>query len=149
MRRRIWLRGLLMAAIVMAALTCTGTGAALAASVHGSGTLEAQGSGHATIKGSGEVRIEGGAGVVWVSGADELTAEGTGRRTILPDGTVRLTGYTGAITASGDDLTVRVSGRAIELSASGSGSAWLRGKGTYTTESTSGAWLARGLRVSY
>lgn len=125
------------------------TGYAQAADAAGSGTVTASGSGTALLTGSGTVEVGEGAGIIWVRGDADIQMDGRGRRTTLPDGTVRITGWPGTVTISGTDIQVRVIGEAIELTASGTGTARLVGVGTYTVGENSGEWLESGIVVSY
>lgn len=149
MRASAWILRLMLAALVALTLGGVAVAPAAAAEATGSGTLTAKGVGTARIEGSGSVVIAGGAGTVWVNGADTITTEGKGRRTTLADGTVRLTGYSGRITIAGEELVVRVAGGAIELTATGTGSVVLAGKGTYSAGGKSGAWAKNGVTVTF
>jgi len=145
----VWFRNLLVVMLVPAATVMSSAGAALAATETGTGTIQAHGVGVAALRGSGDVTIERGAGTVWVSGTAQIQTEGTGRRITLPDGTIRLTGYTGKVVISGEAITVRVAGGAINLTATGTGSVFLKGKGSYTVNETSGTWSRDGVVVQF
>lgn len=144
-----WLRGLIVMLVALMLLSGTGLHVAAAQTVSGTGTLEASGYGTVALSGSGTVTIQEGAGVIWVQGADSIEATGRGRRVELPHGAVRLTGYSGRVQIQGEDMTIRIAGGVINLTASGSGSAWLSGEGTYTTNNSNGTWTPRGIRVTF
>ncbi len=147
--RHPWLHCLIVMLVALMLLSGTGLNVAAAQTVSGTGMLEASGYGTVTLSGSGTVTIQEGAGVIWAQGADSIEAPGRGRRAELPHGAVRLTGYSGRVKIQGEDMTIRIAGGLINLTASGSGSAWLRGEGTYTTNNSSGTWTPRGIRVTF
>jgi hypothetical protein len=123
--------------------------AAFAAEQSGTGTITAKGVGYARIEGNGTVVVKHGAGTIWVTGASDIQTSGRGRKTTLADGTIRLTGYSGDITITGTALVVRIEGGAINLSASGTGSALLKGRGSYTAGELTGTWAKAGVTVQY
>lgn len=140
----------LLVLLALLVLTFGGTGAAFAQTATGAGTLTASGEGVANIVGSGTVEIDHGAGVIWVRGADSIDTNGKGRRTELADGTIRLTGVTDGATIIGTEMGVRVHGYNVNLTATGSGSVWLRGRGSYETgNGDSGLWEPDGVRVDF
>lgn len=144
-----WLHGLIMMLVALMLLSSTGPNVAAAQTVSSTGTLEASGYGTVALSGSGTVTIQEGVGVVWVQGADSIEVTGRGRCVELPHGAVRLTGYSGRVQIQGEDMTIRIAGGVINLTASGSGSAWLRGEGTYTTNNSNGIWATPGIRVTF
>jgi len=142
-----WLK--VMIAMVVALALLAPSGAAFAAEENGTGTITAKGVGFARIEGNGTVTINRGAGAVWVTGATDIQTSGRGRRTILADGTIRLTGYSGAITITGEQLVVKIEGGTIDLTAIGTGSVLLKGRGSYSVGDITGAWTKAGLTVGY
>jgi hypothetical protein len=139
---------LIIAALVALALFAP-AGATFAAEETGTGTLTAKGVGLVRLEGSGTLTINRGAGNVWVTGDATIQTSGKGRKTILADGTIRLTGYSGIITITGEDLVIRVEGGAIDLSATGKGNVLLKGKGSYSTASSSGTWTKVGITIGF
>jgi hypothetical protein len=70
----------------------------------------------------------------------EVTTDGT--KEVLGNGDVKYNNFTSA-TIKGENIRVEISGNDISLTATGTGSAVLNGKGTYKTEqdfSASGEW---------
>lgn len=108
--------------------------------VRGTGTLVANGSGRAVIEGNVTVTLSGINGTLKVSSNAEVTADGT--KEVLGNGEVKYKDFTSA-TIKGENIRVEISGNNIILTAAGTGSAVLSGKGTYKTEkdySVSGEW---------
>ncbi len=115
---------------------------AFAVELEGSGTVHAEGSGVATIQGHGQV---------WAGGcpasavACTLAVHDNANPGENP--VVRIQGYgwmqkrgdwyiyhgfDGSALVAGEDITVRLAGHHISLTASGTGQATLRGRGTYS-----------------
>jgi hypothetical protein len=138
-----------LAAMLLTLALLAPSGAALAAEESGSGTITAKGAGYARIEGDGTIIIGGGAGTIWITGAEEIKATGRGRKTTFADGTIRLTGYSGAVTITGEEMVVKIEGAKISLTATGTGSALLKGRGGYTVGSATGTWTKAGKSVSF
>ena len=144
MKKRILL---LVAVAVLASLALTTV--ASAETVEGTGTLWARGVGIAKVHGDGSVKVRGcGVGTVWVKGAERLEAHGVGIRREV-DGGVLFTGWWGKIVASGSELTVRMAGGLIKLTAEGTGRAYLKGCGRYHTDSAGGEWSPDGITIYF
>jgi hypothetical protein len=142
-----WL--MVMIGMLVALALLAPSGAAYAAEEEGTGTITAKGVGFVRIEGSGTVTINRGAGAVWVTGTTDIQTSGRGRKTLLPDGTIRLTGYSGAITVTGEHILVKIEGGAIDLTATGTGSVLLKGKGSYSVGDTTGPWTKAGVTIGY
>ncbi len=109
--------------------------------VWGTGRLEANGSGSALIRGDVTITLSGNATVI-VSSNAEVTTDGTGTKEVLANGDVKYQGF-GSATITGKDIKVEITGTDITLTAEGTGSAIMRGRGTYRTEkglTASGEW---------
>ncbi|MDO9098008.1 MAG: hypothetical protein Q7U60_07790, partial [Candidatus Methanoperedens sp.] len=79
-------------------------------------------------------------GTLKVSSNAEVTTDGT--KEVLGNGEVKYKDFTSA-TIKGENIRVEISGNNIILTATGTGSAVLNGKGTYKTEkdyTVSGEW---------
>lgn len=102
----------------------------------GTGWIEAHGSGVAGLKGNiNTVRISGSGTLYYHDGGetDTPTVTGVGRKIELPNGWVKWVGFHGTFSLQdADHVKIALHGRNIDLYASGTGSVWLRGKGTYT-----------------
>lgn len=146
---RIWVRGLTVLLMALAVVMVAGAGVAQAQTATGTGTLNVHGYGSVHLSGSGTITIQEGAGTVWVDSADSIEADGRGRRVELPNGAIRLTGYSGTVQITGEDMQLRIVGGVIDLTASGSGSVWLHGEGTYETTNSSGAWEVPAIKVEF
>ncbi|MFZ3059046.1 MAG: hypothetical protein WA102_04825 [Candidatus Methanoperedens sp.] len=110
--------------------------------VRGTGTLVANGSGRAVIEGNVTVTLSGINGTLKVSSNAEVITDGTGTKEVLGNGDIKYQGF-GTATIKGDTIRIEISGNDISLTATGTGSAVLSGKGTYKTEkdfSASGEW---------
>jgi len=119
-----------------------------AETVEGTGTITARGAGVARVHGSGTVDIRGhGVGTVWVRNAETLKASGRGIRWDLPGGIVFFAGWSGHIYASGEELAVTMIGGLIELSASGTGTVLLKGRGNYWLNGEHGPWNPEGITL--
>ncbi len=99
--------------------------------VRGTGTLVANGSGRAVIEGNVTVTLSGINGTLKVSSNAAVTTDGT--KEVLGNGEVKYMNFTSA-TIKGENIRVEISGNNIILTATGTGSAVLNGKGTYKTE---------------
>ena len=127
----------LLAAIAVSALVIEGTG-----------TLKARGAGIARVSGDGTMDIRGhGVGTVWVRNAETLSSSGRGVRMDLPRGIVFFGGWSGAIHASGEELTVTMAGRLIQFAATGTGTAFLQGRGSYWLNGEEGEWSLTGTTI--
>jgi HAMP domain-containing protein len=102
--------------------------------LRGTGTLIAEGDGSAYIAGSGKVDLSGENGtliVTDVSGDMTINVTGFGNKTELEPNKWQYTG-TGSANMAGSDIVVEIEGKNIYLTAEGSGSATLKGTGSYT-----------------
>lgn len=101
----------------------------------GTGWVEAHGSGVAGLKGNIErLHINGNGTLYYYDGGQTDTPEvtGVGRRIELPNGWVKWVGFHGTFELEdADHVKVILHGRDIDLYASGTGSIFLRGQGTY------------------
>jgi len=105
--------------------------------VRGTGTLYAQGDGEAMVKGDGYIEIKAAKGKLTIvdPGKDaDITVTGEGTKKETGDRTV-YEGFDGYARVSGPNIHVRIEGTDIDLEASGTGVAMLKGSGTYWTES--------------
>jgi len=111
-------------------------------SVSGTGSIFIQGSGTANIRGNGEVNIQAnGSGEVLVvdrAGDVEVNTHGQGTKEIINDSKTQYTGV-GEMDVQGSDMTVRISGTNLVITATGSGRATMVGSGTYKTSNASAA----------
>jgi hypothetical protein len=117
--------------------------AAFAQSGSGTGTLTAQGNGLAWFSGNGTATVSG-SGVLRIRdyGNDaQVTVQATkGAKRVLANGWTRYVGFEGTVTITGDTFYVELSGVNINMNLDGTGKYVLRGTGTYTTSTESGAW---------
>ncbi|MCX9010010.1 MAG: hypothetical protein OIN66_02705 [Candidatus Methanoperedens sp.] len=107
----------------------------------GTGRLEANGTGKALIKGNVTVTLSGNATLIVSSNAD-VTTDGTGTKETLGSGDIKYQGF-GSATITGENIRIEISGNEITLTAEGTGSAILTGRGTYRVEkefTASGEW---------
>jgi|GEM_PF-1903673 len=107
------------------------------ADLSGTGTLTASGNGVATMSGNMEMEISARSGVLTITDYDgnaEVDVTGYGTKEDLGNGAVRYSGFDGTASISGSSVTVVILGDDIELTAEGTGSAVLRGYGTYDVE---------------
>ncbi|MCX6660517.1 MAG: hypothetical protein NTX81_09140 [Candidatus Bathyarchaeota archaeon] len=110
--------------------------------IEGKGTLFAAGAGIDVLKGDASVKIVAkGVGLVWIRGAEIISVHGDGIKTEYRGGTLYM-GWRGRIEASGSQLEVRIEGALIEFLASGSGRAFLEGRGIYRISGATGDWPA-------
>ena len=112
----------------------------------GTGKIEASGTGIARIRGNVTVTltVSGNATLIVSSNAD-VTVDGTGTKETQSNGNIKYMGF-GSATISGNDIKVEISGDNITLTAEGTGSAVLLGKGTYKAEkgfTASGEWTKK------
>ncbi|WP_420628326.1 hypothetical protein [Candidatus Leptofilum sp.] len=102
----------------------------------GTGWVEAHGSGVAGLKGNiDRLHINGHGVLYYYDGGQTDTPHvtGVGRKIELPNGWVKWVGFHGSFhLEDADHVKVVLHGRDIDLYASGTGSIWLRGHGTYT-----------------
>ena len=107
------------------------------ADLNGTGKLTASGTGKATISGDVDVEIIAKSGVLTITDYDgnaEVDVKGYGTKEDLGNGALRYSGFYGTAGISGSSVTVVILGDDIELTANGTGSAVLRGYGTYYVE---------------
>lgn len=107
------------------------------ADLSGTGALTASGNGKATMSGNMEMDISAKSGVLTITDYDgnaEVDVTGYGTKEDLGNGAVRYSGFDGTASISGSSVTVVITGDDIELTADGTGSAVLRGHGTYNVE---------------
>ncbi len=112
----------------------------------GTGTLTAQGDGMARMRGSGSVALSG-TGTLYIqdfAGDASIEVSGKGRRQELRHGAIMYAGFDGTARVSGSQIAVSLSGKNIELQATGAGKFYLRGHGTYETDKGSGVWRSEG-----
>lgn len=125
--------------------------------VSGTGRLTAHGDGRAYIVGNGTITVSAVNGTMIVSGNASVETNGTGNITELGDGQVKYQGF-GSAVVTGEEITVRISGKGIDLVAEGTGKAILSGKGTYSVcgqtclagegEERTGNWTAAGVSIT-
>lgn len=126
-------------------------GVALAqVNVSGTGTLEAEGRGLAVVQGNGTIVISGSGvlDILDIAGDARIDIQGGGTRELTTQRdrqVVRYRGFDGLATISGSHVVVRLRGTEIELNATGTGRAYLRGEGTYTLNGVSGEWTRAGV----
>ncbi|MCL7475890.1 MAG: hypothetical protein SCH39_11070 [Methanosarcinales archaeon] len=109
--------------------------------LRGTGTLTATGNGKVTLSGDMDIEVSAKSGVLTIADYDgnaKIEVTGNGTRTKNDDGTVKYSGFDGTATISGSSVTVTINGDDIELTAEGSGSAVLKGNGTYAATSEGG-----------
>jgi tetratricopeptide (TPR) repeat protein len=124
--------------------------------VNGTGRLTAHGDGKAYLKGNGTITVSILEGAMIVSKNATVETSATGNRTELGDGEMKYQGFEKA-TIRGEQITLRISGKGIDLVAEGTGKVRLTGKGTYTVcgykclkgeaEDKTGNWTAGGVRI--
>jgi uncharacterized protein YwbE len=110
--------------------------------VRGTGRLEAEGTGFAFIKGSADFIEISGQGVLVVkdhSGDMTIEVSGFGEKKETGEKEYRYAGE-GSAYITGSDVAVSLRGTDIQLAAEGTGSATLRGKGTYSIGDKDGKW---------
>lgn len=103
--------------------------------LRGTGTLTASGNGKVTLSGDMNIDVRAKSGVLTIADYDgnaDIEVTGNGNMTEQRDGTVKYTGFNGTASINGSSITVTIHGDDIELTANGTGSAVLRGHGTYT-----------------
>ncbi|HIH44430.1 MAG TPA: hypothetical protein HA257_04960, partial [Candidatus Methanoperedenaceae archaeon] len=108
----------------------------------GTGKLTAEGNGRALLVGNITVNVESiKNGKMRVSDNTVVTTTGANvTQEVLRNGDIKYTGFDSA-TATGSNIKVVLSGNSIKLTAEGTGSAVLKGKGTYSVgNEASGEW---------
>jgi hypothetical protein len=103
-------------------------------SLSGTGSLKAEGDGKATLSGNLQLTVSAQRGILTINDYDEdaiIEIDGKGTKEVLDDGTIKYEGFDGTATISGSSITVQITGSNIELNAEGTGSAVLRGQGSY------------------
>jgi len=137
-------RSLVVVAVLLA-LSLALASTASAKEISGTGTIWAKGVGKAVLRGDGEIRIRcHGLCSVVVKNADELQAWGRGHRAELPGGGTRFWGWKGTIHAAGEGMTVSMRGGVFELTATGTGTVYLKGRGRFVVNHRSGFWSSAG-----
>lgn len=109
------------------------------AAISGTGKLVANGTGRALIEGNVTVTLSGNSTLI-VSSNAIVTTDGT--KEVLGNGNIKYQKFSSA-TISGDNIRIEITGNDISLTAEGTGSAILKGNGTYRTEkdfAASGEW---------
>ncbi|MCL7412343.1 MAG: hypothetical protein M8353_01830 [ANME-2 cluster archaeon] len=109
--------------------------------MRGTGTLTASGNGKVTLSGNMDINVSAKSGVLTIADYDgnaDIEVTGHGNRTELSDSTIKYTGFNGTASINGSSITVTINGDDIELTTKGTGSAVLRGHGTYTATPDSG-----------
>ena len=112
-------------------------------SLSSTGALAAQGNGKATISGNLDIKVNGKDGILIIKDYDEdavIEIEGKGIKEMLDDGTIKYEGFDGSATIKGSSITVVITGDNIELNAEGTGSAVLRGHGSYNANGNQNMW---------
>lgn len=114
--------------------------------VWGKGSLIADGDGIAVLKGRGVIDLSGN-GVLWVKAEPGAVIEitGYGHKQVFPDGWEQYIGFNGTAHIVGSRLHVNVAGVSIRLGATGQGTVWLWGHGSYQRGGSNGGWDASGL----
>ncbi len=138
MKKRMVVCGLVLALLLAAVPTAWAEG------FQGTGELHAWGDGLAGVRGEGEVTVTGN-GVLYFrdhAGDAEWSASGQGQRHDLPNGWIVYYGFNGTFEAQGSRITVTLSGYDVELWASGTGVAVLRGRGEYEINGEQFQWTA-------
>jgi len=113
--------------------------------IEGTGILTAQGDGLAFLHGGGKIDLSG-AGTLWIrdiAGDATIEVEG-GEYKEFPDGWIQYGRFEGTAHIEGSKISVLMVGVDIELTASGTGYARLRGHGTYDLNGMTGEWGMRG-----
>lgn len=122
-----------------------GTGKLVAAGV---GDVELQGAGYVRLAMRGNVTITDFAGDAEIkirSASDENASDSATEST-----TISLTNFTGVITVEGSDFSISASGKFRRLTAKGTGTVFLQGRGWYRTSGGQhGFWTPGGVRLSY
>ena len=106
-------------------------------SLNGAGSLSAKGEGKATVSGNLELTVSAKSGILTIKDYDEdavIEINGKGTKEVLNDGTIKYEGFDGTATISGSSITVEITGNDIELNAEGTGSAVLKGNGSYNVD---------------
>jgi tetratricopeptide (TPR) repeat protein len=109
--------------------------------LNGTGRLTASGDGQATLSGDLEIEVSAKSATLTIidHGADvDLVVSGEGTKEVVDDGAITYSGFNGTATVSGSSISVVINGDDIQLTAYGTGSAVLRGFGTYTVETDDG-----------
>lgn len=138
--------------IVIAAVLLSMVAApALAVSVSGTGTLTATGRGSAWLRGGGTITVSGNGALYLKDNAGDATIKVNGyeRRITLKDGTVVYTRFKGRAEVQGSDVKVLIKGWGIHLTATGTGTAVLRGRGVYHIGDKQGVWTPAGTVVEF
>lgn len=119
--------------------------------VAGTGRLTAEGNGKAYIAGNGTIDVSG-SGVLTVTdnyGDMTVTVTGFGNKTEIEPNEWQYKGK-GSAYVEGSDIIVVLEGQNIDLTAKGTGTATLTGRGTYETcgrKCLESSWTAEGVRI--
>jgi hypothetical protein len=114
------------------------------------GALAAQGSGAVAVRGNVEVRLASGRrATVLVHGASYLESSGWGDERELRGGWTLYTDWQGEIIARGEQVTLCAFGSGLTLNAAGSGTAIVKGRGTYSVGAVAGSWQRRGTTLRF
>jgi len=118
----------------------------------GTGTLHAQGTGIAQIKGKGEVWGTGKGGLLAITdngGGARIEVSGEGRK-VQVGNTVIYYGFDGRFFVAGRDIVVRLEGARVDLTAVGTGTAFLKGHGkVWINGRLIGLWSVNGGSFNY
>jgi len=122
-----------------------GTGKLVAAGI---GNVELQGAGYVRLAMSGDVTITDFAGDAEIkirSAGDEKASDSAAEST-----TISLINFTGVVTVEGSDFSISASGKFRRLTAKGTGTVFLQGRGWYRTSGGRyGFWTPGGVRLTY
>jgi hypothetical protein len=154
MRKRL----IVMVALILSVLSVSGAAFALdttsdEVTIDGTGKLSAHGVGNVAIEGSGWVKIKMNGDITIVDNAGDATIR------IRPfghhwersdDTTVVLEDFKGVIVVRGSDFTIEAEGKFRRIFATGTGVAFLQGRGWYrATGGYFGTWTPGGVLVNY
>lgn len=126
---------LALAMVVFALPRSAAAAPALQNASSGTGQLTCEGKGVAALVLSGDLQVvSSGAGAIRIANAENIEATGDGKRI---DGThwTAFIGWSGEVNASGAQFGARMVGGNVSFTATGSGTAVVRGNGSCTTES--------------
>jgi type 1 fimbria pilin len=132
-----------MIALVLLAMVAA---PALAVTVSGTGTLTATGRGSAWLRGNATITVSGN-GALYLkdnAGDAKITVTGYEKRVTLKDGTIVYSRFRGRAEVQGSDVKVLIKGWGIHLTATGTGTAVLRGRGVYHVGDKQGVWTPGG-----
>lgn len=138
------------AIVLLTGALFAGSAFAAAKVLHGKGELQAVGKGVAKVTGNGIVKTKGKGILVVKLLSDDATAtvHGYGHKRVVSDTTTIYYGYNGAAKVSGSRVSVKLVGR-VALSATGTGTAFLKGHGRYRVGHRRGSWSPRGTTINF